>query len=280
MGVALSGGGVRGLAHLGVLKALEERAIYPDIISGVSVGSLIAVFYADGHSVDDMFRVASSIGFTSITGKSVLSFKNGFFSQTGLRNLLDKHLRAKTFEELKKPVRIVASDIEHGRIKVFSEGAIIPAVMASCSVPVVFPPVNIEGHHYVDGGLLMNFPVSVIRKECERIIGVNVSPVGSMRYEESLRYVIGQTMSYMVGANTSAERRLCDYLIEPSKITGHSIFDFKHLEEMYKHGYEFASAYLDDNKESLHADFHGKKTVWWREMIANWGLSLKPKQEK
>lgn len=280
LGVALSGGGARGFAHLGVLKAMEERGLCPDILSGTSAGSLIAVFYAAGHSIDEIMEMSASIRFSSIKGGSLPFFRSGFFNNTGIHNLLDKHLGVETFEELKKPVRIVASDIEHGRIKVFSKGPITPAVMASCSVPVVFTPVDIDGHHYVDGGLLMNFPVSVIRKDCEKVIGVNVSPVSTSKYESSMKYVIGQVLNHAVGANTQMERRLCDYLIESPEMSAYSIFDFKHLPELYTLGYEFAAKYLDDNKERLRADFHRKKPKKWRERVGDWVLSLKLKSDE
>lgn len=276
LGMALSGGGARGFAHLGALKAMEERGIRPDILSGVSVGSLVAVLYADGYTPDKLFEVANTIKFTSIV-EGIIP-RGGFFKTTGVRNLLEKYLKVRTFEELKMPVHVVASDIEKGQIKVFNKGEIIPAVLASCSVPIVFTPVNIDDHHYVDGGLLMNFPVSVIRKECEKLIGINISPVISMKYEESFRYIIERAMNYMVGANTVAERQLCDYLIESYEISEYSIFDFKHNEEIFKKGYNIASAYLDDNKLKLERDLLPKKTNKARNWLADKVLLLKSKK--
>jgi len=273
IGLALSGGGARGFAHLGALKALEEHGIRPDIISGVSVGSLIAVLYADGYKPDELFEVANTIRFTSIA-EGILP-KGGFFKMSGVGNLLEKLLKSNTFEELKIPVNVVASDIEKGQIKVFNKGEIIPAVLASCSVPIVFAPVHIEDKHYVDGGLLMNFPASVIRNQCEKLIGVNISPVISMKYEESFKYVIERAMNYMVGANTVAERELCDYLIESYEISEYSIFDFKHNGEIFRKGYEIANAYLDVNKQKLKRDLLARNSNKFRNWLADKVLTLK-----
>ncbi|NDV58439.1 patatin-like phospholipase family protein [Bacteroides sp. 519] len=258
LGLALSGGGARGFAHLGVLKAMEERNLRPDIISGTSVGSLIAVFYADGYTTQEIMKIGLSVKFTSII-EGIIP-RGGFFKTTGVQHLLVKYIRAKRFEDLNIPVRVVASDIESGKAKVFSKGEIIPAVLASCSVPIVFTPVNIDDHHYVDGGLLMNFPVSVIRRDCKTVLGVNISPVISMKYEESMKYVIERCMNYMVGANTSAQRDLCDYLIECNEVSEYSIFDFKHNQEIYKKGYTLACTYLDDNKKKIDKDLLSVKS--------------------
>ena len=277
-GLALSGGGARGFAHLGALKAMEERGIAPDIISGTSVGSLVATFVADGYTVDEIMDIASHISFTSIAEGTIP--RSGFFKTTGVQNLLKKYIRARNFEDLRVPVRIVASDIELGRVKVFSKGPIAPAVTASCSVPIVFRPIEIDERHYIDGGMLMNFPVSIIRNLCTRVIGVNISPVIGMKYDDSLKYVVERVMNYMVGANTTQERLLCDYLIESAEVSEFSIFDFKHKQQIFDIGYRTAALYLDDNKQRLLADVPPPQTDTvkkFRNKLADWVLTLKSK---
>lgn len=249
LGLALSGGGARGYAHLGALKAMNEYGIYPDVISGTSVGSLIGVLYADGYTPDEMFAFAKSLKLRELVASTIP--RDGIFKATGIGAILRKYLRAKTFEELKFPMNVVASDIECGTVKVFNEGKIIPAVIASCSVPIVFTPVEIDGHHYVDGGLLKNFPVSVIREKCEKVIGVDISPVISVKYDRSMKYIVERAMNYMVGANTVEERSACDYLIESEAVSKYSLFDFKHVEEIYEEGYNSAIRYLSAKKERI-----------------------------
>lgn len=249
LGLALSGGGARGYAHLGALKAMEERGIFPDIISGTSVGSLIGVLYADGYTPDEMLSFAKSLKLRELVESTIP--RDGIFKATGIGAILRKYLRAKTFEDLKLPMHVVASDIECGEVKVFNKGKIISSVIASCSVPIVFTPVEIDGHHYVDGGLLKNFPVSVIRSRCDKVIGIDISPVIAVKYDRSMKYIVERAMNYMVGANTMEERAACDYLIESGEVSKYSLFDFKHVEEIYEEGYKSAVQYLDLNKELI-----------------------------
>ncbi|MDL2277060.1 patatin-like phospholipase family protein [Parabacteroides sp. OttesenSCG-928-G07] len=255
LGVALSGGGVRGFAHVGALKAMNERGLYPEVISGTSAGSLAGVFYADGYTPDEIYDLFKKISFRDVANVSFF-LKEGLFETKGIAVFLKKYLRAKRFEELKIPFYAVASDIEQGKSHVFDKGDLIPAVIASCTVPIVFTPVEIDKRHYVDGGLFMNFPVSVIRKRCHTVIGVNVSPVTTMPYDKSFSYIIERTMSYMVGANTTEEQRLCDYLIESKQISQYQTFDFKHIEKIYHIGYDMASVYLDANKRKIERDLY------------------------
>jgi len=258
-GAALSGGGVRGFAHLGALKAMNERGLYPDVISGTSAGSLAGAFYADGYTPDEIYSIFRSIKFRELIVTAIPH--DGLFRSTGFQAFVEKHLKARKFEDLKIPLRVVASDIEQGIPHVFSKGNIIPAIIASCSVPIVLTPVEIDNHHYVDGGMFMNFPVSIIRKECERVIGVDISPIITMKYDRSFKYIIERTMNYMVGANTLEERKACDFLIESSDISAFSLFDIKSADTIYEKGYEVAVTYLDQNKERLNSDFSEPKPM-------------------
>jgi len=255
-GIALSGGGVRGFAHLGALQAMNERGIYPEVIAGTSAGSIAGCLYADGYTPLEIYDLFRSLKFREFVVTTIPY--DGFFKSTGIQMFLKKYLRAKNFEELKLPLRVIASDIAGGKAHVFSEGDIATAVAASCSVPIVFSPLEIEGNYYVDGGMFMNFPVSVIRQECEIVLGVNVSSVITMKYDKSFKYIIERTMNYMVGANTVQDCKACDYLIESDDISSYSLFDMKSGEEIYKKGYEITVDYLDQKKDIVEKDFFNK----------------------
>lgn len=252
LGIALSGGGARGFAHLGVLQAMNERGFYPDVIAGTSAGSLAGVLYADGYEPHDIFEIFRKTRFTEIIATTLS--QEGFFKTTGLRAMLKKHLNAERFEDLKIPLYVVASDLEAGEAHIFSKGDLVPAVTASCSVPIVFTPMEIEERHYIDGGVFLNFPVSVIRQKCKVVVGVDVSPVTPMKYDKSYKYIIEQTMNYMVGANTVDEAKLCDHLITSGKIARYSLFDLKFAEEIYAKGYTMAVDYLDKHGQQLARD--------------------------
>lgn len=252
LGLALSGGGAKGFAHLGILQALEENGLTPEIISGTSAGAFAGVFYADGYTPREIASFFKEMKFKEFA--EFMIPKGGFFKTTGFESFLKKHLRARRFEDLKIPFRVVATDIERGKSHVFSSGTLIPTVIASCSIPIIFTPKEIEGNYYVDGGLFKNFPVSTIRKECNKIIGVNVSPITAMEYKPTLKYILERSFHYMSGSNTLLDRNLCDYLIESAGLSDYSMFDLEHVDEIFQKGYELANDYLKANKKLISND--------------------------
>lgn len=256
LGVALSGGGAKGFAHLGVLQALNDNGLYPEIISGTSAGAFAGVLYADGHKPSDILGFFKNRAFREFA--EITMPHGGFFKSTRFQSFLKKHLKARYFEELKVPLRVVATDIEYGHSKVFSSGTLIPAIVASCSVPIIFTPVEIDKHYYVDGGLFKNFPVSTIRRDCTKIIGVNVSPITTMQYKKSLKYIAERSFHYMSGSNTLLDRNLCDYLIESTDLSRYSMFDLDHVDLIYNAGYTLANSYIESHKKELQKDFSGK----------------------
>ncbi|MDD3061443.1 MAG: patatin-like phospholipase family protein [Massilibacteroides sp.] len=253
LGLALGGGGVRGFAHLGVLDALQERGLKPDILSGSSAGALAGVFYADGYSTKEIIAFFKGIKFGELATTSLP--RSGFFKMDGLAKFLEKHLKARTFEELKTPLRVMVSDIENGESILLDTGELIPAVLASCAFPIVFQPIKIGERYYVDGGLFRNLPASALRKDCEKVIGVNISPLCPMKYSASLKYIIERSLHYLMVENAMTDRKICDYLIESTEIGNYPIFDLRKGKDIYKKGYEVAHAYFEENKKRLQQDF-------------------------
>lgn len=243
IGYALSGGFIKGFAHLGVMQALQEHDIKPDIISGVSAGALAGAFYADGN---DPFRVLdyfSGHKFQDLT-KLVIP-KTGLFSLEEFIDFLKTNLRAQKLEDLKTPLIITATDLDHGRSMHFHKGSIAERVAASCCMPVMFTPVKIGNTHYVDGGLLMNLPVSTLRNECEKVVAVNVSPLMAEKYKMNIVSIAMRSYHFMFRANTFPERENCDLLIEPYNLEGYSNTELEKAEEIFEQGYNTASEILD-----------------------------------
>jgi len=253
LGLALSGGGARGFAHLGVFDALDERGLKPDIISGTSAGSLAAVLYADGYTSKEIMELFKDVGFGELATTSIPH--NGFFKTKGLGSFLKKHLRAKTFEELNIPLRVIVSDIEQGEKVLFEQGELIPPILASCAFPIMFEPVKIGNHYFVDGGLFENLPASAIREDCEKVIGMNISPLCPMKYNRSFKYVIERSLHYLMISNSLHDRELCDYLIESIELGQYPLFEMSKTEEIYQKGYELANSYFEENKERIQKDF-------------------------
>ena len=238
IGLALSGGGAKGFAHLGVFKLLEESGLKPDIISGTSAGSLMGVLFADGYSADEIKNMFIGREFSEFAQLQIP--KSGLFNYDRFQEFLKRHLRSKRIEDLPIPTVIVATDLDRGCSHEFRSGPIVEAVTASCCMPIVFSPVLINGVHYVDGGLFRNFPVSTIRDECEYVIGVNVSPLIPQRYKQTLLHIAERTYHYVFKANAIEDRELCDILIEAKEVGLYKTFDLENINLISEIGYEAA----------------------------------------
>ena len=247
IGLVLSGGGARGFAHLGALKALEERNLKPDIIAGTSAGALAGVLYADGYSPDeiyDMFKLTKFKQFIELTFPT-----SGLFRPTGLHSFLKKNLRSRTFEQLKIPFTAVATDWEKAMTVNFSEGdKLIESVVASCCVPLIFSPVNVDGQYYVDGGIFKNLPASTIRDKCNVLFGINVTVIMPSEGKQNLKYYAERTFNMMSMSNTLPDKKLCDVLIETEGIEKYWMFDLSHIDSIIEIGYNSAVAKLRERK--------------------------------
>jgi len=146
-------------------------------------------------------------------------------------------LHAKNFEDLSIPVKVVATDLDEGKSVVFDSGPIIDPVVASCSIPIVFNPVVIDGVNYVDGGIFKNFPVSTIRSLCDQIIGINVSPLVHKKYKKTIMSIAERSYHYMSRTNTLLDRTLCDVLVEITDLAYFKTFDLINSEKIFKLGY-------------------------------------------
>lgn len=243
IGYALSGGFIKGFAHLGVMQALLEHDIKPDIISGVSAGALAGVFYADGnepHKVLDYFRGHKFQDLTKLVIPKVGLFELGEFV-----DFLKSNLKAKKLEELQIPLIISATDLDHGRLVHFHKGNIAERVAASCCMPVLFTPVKIDGTHYVDGGLLMNLPVSTLRRICEKVVAINVSPLMASDYKMNIVSIAMRSYHFMFRSNTFPEREKADLLVEPYNLDGYSNRELEKAEEIFMQGYSAANEVLE-----------------------------------
>lgn len=236
LGVALSGGGARGFAHAGALMAIEEAGLRPDAIAGVSAGSVIAVLYAAGIKPIDMGDVFARQGFRDFVE---LSWgKGGILKIEKFKNfILDIIGDKRNIEDLDIPTYIVASDLDNARPHIFDHGEIGPRMLASCSIPIIFPPVNIDGTHYVDGGVLRNLPAWALRDKCDYLIGINVSPLRPKKRYDSIIEVALRSYNLMAKANQNEDMKLCDLSIQTPEISEYAIFDLSKIKELVVSGY-------------------------------------------
>lgn len=237
IGVALSGGGARGFAHAGALKAMEEANLKPEIIAGVSSGSVVAVLYASGMSPENILKIfldkkATDFVEFSFSRGSILKIDK--FAQFIKENLSP----AKTFADLKIPTYIGVTNMNDGIAEEFHEGDLVPVVQASCSIPISFAPVKIGDSQYVDGGVLRNLPAWTIRDKCQLLIGVNVSPLPKMTDDKpSLMDVALRTYQLMAKSNQAADMEMCDFVIQLHEISTHSVLSLNEIEKVYNSGY-------------------------------------------
>ncbi len=243
-GLVLSGGGAKGFAHLGVLKAIEEKGLKPDIIAGVSSGALMGVLYADGKSIDEILRFfEKSSLFDSL---SPVIPKMGFVNPYKFKRQLRSFLTAKSFEELQIPFVVNATNITDGKMTVFRTGNnLVEAVIGSSSIPILFSPQEIEGKQYVDGGVFCNMPVSTIRDECKYIIGVHVNPIGEVSRANSILEIAERVLHYAIQSSTINEKKMCDLVIDVNEVRKYRMFDLDKKDEIVNYGYQKAKEMLD-----------------------------------
>ncbi len=238
LGVALSGGGARGIAHAGALKAIEEAGLKPAIIAGVSAGSIAAVLYAAGvapQRILDMFTTPKLTDFTELTwGKGGVIKIDKFISY--ITRALGHN---KMLEDLKIPTYVGVTNFDTGRAEEFHSGEIGPIITASCSIPIAIPPVKINGYNYVDGGVLRNLPAWIIRDKCDLLIGINVSPVGQVPPSEhtSIFDIAMRTYSLLAKSNQDQDMKMCDLVVRTQEISHLNVFNLKEATKIFNSGY-------------------------------------------
>ena len=177
IGLALGGGGARGLAHIKFIQAMDEMGVKPVIISGTSIGAIIGAFYASGITGVEMEEVVKKLGIRQLTKMLDVSILNpsGLVKGEGVTDYLSTHIPAKTFEELTLPLKIVATDFWNRKEIVFESGDLMKAIRGSISVPFIFKPARFDHLIMIDGGAVNPLPMSVIRDQCDILIAIDVS---------------------------------------------------------------------------------------------------------
>lgn len=253
-GLALSGGGHKGIAHAGVLQFLNEQEIFPEIISGTSAGSIVGGLYANGMKPKDILSFFKSVSLFSWTH---LSFKKaGFLDADQFARYLEKEFGNKTIKELDVELYISATEMERGKLKIFHKNTkIVSAILASSAFPGVFSPVIINNKIYSDGGILNNYPVNTIQGRCDFLIGSNVNPYLPQQSTKfsSIKSVALRAFEIMMMQNTFPQNELCDWHIQPDELANYSTFETskKRMDEIFDIGYEYAKADFEKIKDKL-----------------------------
>lgn len=260
-GIALSGGGTRGFAHLGVLKALEEYSVKIDYVAGTSAGAIAGVLYASGMAPEEIHNLIKSRNVLSFT--KMLIPRQGLFTLDGLAEFIQQHVEEKNLEELPLPLTVTATNLNEGKVEYFSEGPIVDAVLASASIPVIFSPVKIGSSEYCDGGVYDNLPSVYLKSRCEKIIGVNISPIEVTHEKLSLLDIASRSFQLGVNANVVSSITACDLYIEPADIRKFGLLDTSLADDIFASGYEAAKQALDSGLDKFLEPNHWFDRLIW-----------------
>ncbi|WP_047414652.1 patatin-like phospholipase family protein [Cellulophaga sp. Hel_I_12] len=247
VGLVLSGGGTRGIAHIGVLKALEEYNICPSYIAGTSAGAIVGALYAGGCTWQEILDFFKSTQIFSVT--KYAKNKPGFIDTEKFYDQFNTYLPHDNFNSLQKKLYITATNLLDGTLKVFSTGELIKPILASSAVPGIFAPIKIENGYYTDGGTLNNFPVDLIKMYCDQVIGVYVNPfenvkIGDLKHAHN---VMERVFHIMISHETFKKFQDCDVLIRPDEMMNFGMFSLKNIDTIFNLGYRSAKKALANN---------------------------------
>jgi len=243
IGISLSGGGAKGVAHLGVLQALSEEGIKISRIVGVSAGAMAGAFFAAGYKPKHILKFFSS-------QQMLMFFRPSF----GIQGLLDMEKTYNVyrvffpddkFETLDIPTTVVATEVHQGVLTYFESGEIIRPIQASSCLPIIFKPVRIGAYYYIDGGTLDNLPIAPLENTCDFTIGVHINPLGYLK-SMNVKEIIERTFHLGAIANIPARSKEFDFFIEPAQLGNFTVYDITKLKEMYQVGYDYTKSVMPE----------------------------------
>lgn len=252
IGLALGGGGARGIGHIGVLKAFEELGIQFDYIAGTSVGSLAGCFYAYGKTASELESFVKKVKKSDIFRGSIPFLKPA--KPVRLEDLINNYFGDITvFSEMKIPFCAVCTDLKTGKEVDFDYGNVAKVVSGSCAVPGIFTPVVYEDMHLIDGGLRNNVPADIVRKMGANVVfAVDVNHLrGTGTDSLSTISVLSSTIGIMMQAKVDETMRDADLIFTPALAT-FSPLKFENIDEMIKIGYDTVMANKEKIKQILH----------------------------
>lgn len=245
IGLVLSGGGVRGMAHIGMIKALNEFDISASVVGGSSVGALVGALYANGNTVEDMLAFFNETPLFKYNFLTIL--KPGFIDTDRYFNIFKAYFPENSFEALERELHIVVTNLQKAQQEFYSEGELIRPLLASAALPPVFSPVELKGELYADGGIMNNFPIEPVKKNADFTIGSNVSIVSDLEKKDLKNSIqlTSRVSSLMIYAINKKKQESCDMLLEYKQLESIGVLDRTGLEKAYNIGYDQASQQLE-----------------------------------
>ena len=245
IGLVLSGGGVRGMAHIGLIRAMNEYGISAEIVSGSSVGALVGALYANGNTVTEMLSFFKETPLFKYNFLTIV--KPGFIDTDRYFDVFRVYFPEDSFEALQRKLHVVATNLQDGELSYFSEGELIGPLLASAALPPVFSPVELNGKFYADGGIMNNFPLEPIADKVDFVLGSNVSVIAPLErnaLKNSLQ-ITGRVTGLMIYAINRSKLQACDLLLEFKELENIGVLDRKGIEKAYLIGYDRSRSALD-----------------------------------
>lgn len=255
IGLALGGGGARGVAHIAYLKAMEGMGYKPDIIAGTSSGAIVGALYAGGLSSGDIYAMLESL--FSIKKRSGASFikalRRDNIAAALAKQFLSRVLPKKTFEELDIPLKIVATNFNTLEEKVFDSGDILPALMGSIAFPSVFVPQKAGDAYYVDGGATNIVPFDILRNDCDVLIAIDVSQVRPNTFKPNIKNALHATWAATQEALISSKLEKTPVeIFERPTFEDVSTMEFYKYKSIYKRAETHSPGFIEQlNKELM-----------------------------
>ena len=249
IGIAFSGGGVRGISHLGVLKAFNEVGIFPDQVSGSSAGAIVGAMYCQGYRPDEVLKIIIETNYFKLL-RPAISWK-GLFNLDSLAELLKTYLPHNDFAALKTTLHVAATDIGKGEVVFFNSGKLIEPILASSCIPGMFEPIFYESRYLVDGGVLNNLPVEPLQETCDILIGVNCNHLPELGKIRNVKNLLERAVMMNMNFNAYSRKSACTYFIEAPGLGKFGVFDLKKAPEFFQAGYNQAMKVIEANPSLL-----------------------------
>ena len=242
--LVLSGGVARGFGHIGVYKALSEFDVKFTTISGASAGAILGAFIAKGFHPEEITEIALQTNIISI--KSFNPGRTGLFKPKSIKKNLQHFLGNITFDQLDIELIVAATDIKAGKPFYIRSGELVPALLASSAIPVVYKPVLIDGRLLIDGGISDNFPVEAVYPSKNKIIGSHVNPISEMEMNLGYKALIERCISVVIHKDIAHKKDLCDVFIEPPLLQNFGLFATKKTKQIIETAYTYTKGLSSD----------------------------------
>ncbi len=243
IGLALGSGGAKGFAHIGALKAFEENGIEVDVVAGASIGSIVGAFYSAGYTATDIVELLKRVDFDEIKTLFMLNMDT-----SGLFNVIDREIGSMNIEELPKPFRAIATELESGTEHVFDKGSVAKALCASSSMPPFFKPVLIDGVRYVDGAFTNSVPADVVKGlGADYVIGIDLSTRDS---KPSLLSKLFPTYRSKVEEPWAKGYEYSNTILHPD-LSDFTAVSFSQGNKIFDIGYQHALSFIPKIKEDI-----------------------------